>query len=53
VRNVPAEKMERLLRMQAIQRYGTFEDIVNVVDFFLREESAFVTGQVIYLGGVC
>ena len=27
-------------------------DVVNVTDFFLRPESAFVTGQCIYLGGV-
>ena len=52
VRNVPKEKMERLLQMQAIQRFGTFEDISNVLDFFLQEGSHFITGQVIYLGGV-
>ena len=52
VRNVPKEKMDRLLQMQTIQRYGTFEDITNVIDFFLQEESHFITGQVIYLGGV-
>jgi len=27
-------------------------DIANVIDFFIREESDFVTGQVVYLGGV-
>jgi 3-oxoacyl-[acyl-carrier protein] reductase len=52
VRNVPEEKMESLLQMQAIPRYGTFEDISNVLDFFLQEGSDFITGQVIYLGGV-
>ena len=52
VRNVPKEKMERLLQMQAIQRFGTFEDISNVLDFFLQDGSHFITGQVIYLGGV-
>jgi 3-oxoacyl-[acyl-carrier protein] reductase len=31
---------------------ATMEDIVNVVDFFVRAESDYVTGQVIYLGGV-
>ena len=50
---VPAEKMESLLQRQAIRRYGEFRDIANVVDFFIRPESDFVTGQVIYLGGVC
>ena len=52
IRNVPEEKMERLLRMQTIPRFGTFEDISNVLDFFLQDGSHFVTGQVIYLGGV-
>ena len=52
VRNVPQEKMNRLIQRQAIHRYGTFEDVINVADFFLRAESDFVTGQVIYLGGV-
>lgn len=34
------------------RRMGTFEDVANVVDFFLRKESDAVTGQVVYLGGV-
>jgi 3-oxoacyl-[acyl-carrier protein] reductase len=31
---------------------GTMDDVRNVIDFFLREESDFITGQVVYLGGV-
>ena len=52
IRSVPAEKMEALLDRQAVRRYGEFRDITNVTDFFLRPESDFITGQVIYLGGV-
>lgn len=52
VRGVPADKMRQLLDRQAIKRMGTMEDVSNVVDFFLRDESAFITGQVVYLGGV-
>jgi 3-oxoacyl-[acyl-carrier protein] reductase len=52
IRNVPEEKIAELLAQQAIHRMGTFDDVVNVVEFFLRPESAFVTGQTIYLGGV-
>ena len=51
IRNVPSEKIEQLIARQAIRRLGEFRDIANVVDFFLRPESDFVTGQVIYLGG--
>ncbi|MBI5267148.1 MAG: SDR family oxidoreductase [candidate division Zixibacteria bacterium] len=52
IRTVPKEKMDRLLSRQAIPRFGTFEDIANVIDFYLRPESGFVTGQNLYLGGV-
>ena len=52
IRSVPKDKMDSLLARQAINRFGTFEDVSNVIDFFLRKESDFVTGQNIYLGGV-
>lgn len=52
IRAVPREKIDRLLSRQAIRRLGNFEDVANVVDFFLRRESGFVTGQNLYLGGV-
>ncbi len=52
IRNVPADKLEALVQRQAIQRMGRFEDVSNVVDFFIQEGSEFVTGQTIYLGGV-
>ena len=52
IRGVSDEAIERLLRRQAIPRLGEFADVTNVVDFFLRPESGFVTGQIIYLGGV-
>ena len=34
IRNVPKEKIDRLLGRQAISRFGTFPDISNVIDFF-------------------
>jgi len=52
IRNVPSDKIQELLDRQAIQRFGVFEDVLNVVDFYLRKESDFITGQNIYLGGV-
>jgi 3-oxoacyl-[acyl-carrier protein] reductase len=52
IRSVPQDKIEQLLQRQAIQRLGTFEDVLNVIDFFLRPESSFITGQNLYLGGV-
>jgi len=49
---VPEAKLQALLARQAIRRYGEFRDVANVTDFFLAEGSDFITGQVIYLGGV-
>ena len=52
IRNVPRDKLEALIGRQAIKRMGTLEDVSNVVGFFTEPASAFVTGQVVYLGGV-
>jgi len=52
IKNVPKEKMDALMQMQAIHRFGELEDISNVIDFFINDKSEFITGQVIYLGGV-
>jgi 3-oxoacyl-[acyl-carrier protein] reductase len=52
IRNVPADKIRKLLERQAIARLGEFRDVANVIDFFLRPESDFITGQLIYLGGI-
>ena len=51
-RGVPQDKMNRLINRQAIRRFAEFKDVSNVIDFFLKDESDFVTGQVVYLGGV-
>jgi 3-oxoacyl-[acyl-carrier protein] reductase len=52
IRAVPKDKMQRLLDRQAISRFGTFEDVSNVIDFYISMKSNFITGQNIYLGGV-
>ncbi|HEA65404.1 MAG TPA: SDR family oxidoreductase [Desulfobacterales bacterium] len=52
IRSVPKAQIERLLSQQAIPRLGTFADISNVIDFYLKEESNFITGQTLFLGGV-
>lgn len=51
IRSVPKAKMDALLARQAIRRFGEMRDISNVIDFYLRLESDFITGQVVYLGG--
>lgn len=52
IRSVPKEKIHRLLERQAIHRLGTVQDVANVIDFYLKKESDFISGQNIYLGGV-
>jgi 3-oxoacyl-[acyl-carrier protein] reductase len=51
IKGVPKEKINILIKRLAIKRMGCFEDVANVIDFFVRPESGAVTGQVIYLGG--
>ena len=52
IRSIPEEKIESLINSLAIKRYGKVRDVINVIDFFINPESDYVTGQVIYLGGV-
>jgi 3-oxoacyl-[acyl-carrier protein] reductase len=52
IRGVPQEKMDALIARQALGRMGEVRDVINAVDFYLREESDFITGQVLYLGGI-
>jgi 3-oxoacyl-[acyl-carrier protein] reductase len=52
IRSIPEEKIERLINSLSIKRYGKVRDVINVIDFFIKPESDYITGQVIYLGGV-
>lgn len=52
IAGVPENKLNNLLTFQSIKRFGKFEDVSNVIDFFIKPESDFITGQIIYLGGV-
>ncbi|GAB4268628.1 MAG: SDR family oxidoreductase [Opitutales bacterium] len=51
--SVPEDKIHAVIQRQAVKRKGSFDDIAHVCDFLIDEKSSFVTGQVIYLGGVC
>ena len=52
IKNVPKKKIDELIKKQSIKRYGTFDDICNISDFLIKEESNFITGQIIYMGGL-
>ncbi len=51
IRNVPRDKIEEIVNRLAIKRLGEPADVFNVVEFFIRPESDYITGQIIYLGG--
>lgn len=52
IRGVPEEKLDALIGRQAIKRYGEPRDVINVIDFLVQPASDFITGQVVFLGGV-
>lgn len=52
IKAVPKNKIQDLINMQTIKRLGEFEDIKNVIDFYISENSDFISGQTIFLGGV-
>jgi 3-oxoacyl-[acyl-carrier protein] reductase len=52
ISSLTEDKLEDVIKQQAIPRFGNPEDIVNVIDFFIKPESNFITGQVIFLGGL-
>jgi len=52
IKVVPKDKIDEIINMQTIKRFGLFEDISNVTDFFISDKSSFITGQKMYLGGL-
>lgn len=52
IKNVSPDKINKLIERQALKRLGTFDDVVNVIDFYIDKNSDFVSAQVVYLGGV-
>ena len=52
IKSIPKQKIDQVVARQAISRFGTFEDIANVIDFYFQKESGFITGQTLFLGGV-
>lgn len=52
IKAVPKDKIDSLVNQQAIKRLGLFSDVANAADFFISEKSSFISGQILYLGGV-
>ncbi|MDD5220012.1 MAG: SDR family NAD(P)-dependent oxidoreductase [Candidatus Bipolaricaulis sp.] len=49
-KNVSEEKMDNLLKKQAIHRYGEIKEIASVIDFLFV--NPMITGETIYMGGI-
>jgi len=52
IKAVPKNKINDLLQNQSIKRFGEFTDVINVITFLIDKKSNFITGQIIYLGGL-
>lgn len=52
IKGVASDKMDRLIKKQSIQRFGTPKEVATVIDFFLKSENDMVNGQIIYMGGL-
>jgi len=52
IKSIPDGKIDEIIERLAIKRLGKFVDVANVIDFFIKPESDYITGQIIYLGGV-
>ena len=51
IKNIPERKMNDLINRLPLKRLGEFDDIINTLEFLIKPESNFITGQIIYLGG--
>jgi 3-oxoacyl-[acyl-carrier protein] reductase len=49
---LPREQIRSVIGSLPIPRFATADDILNVIDFFASERSAYITAQTIFLGGV-
>jgi 3-oxoacyl-[acyl-carrier protein] reductase len=52
IKNVPKEKIDNLIAQQSINRFGNWQDVLNTINYFIDDKSEFITGQIIYLGGI-
>lgn len=52
IKNVPKSKIDNIVKNMPLKRLGLFRDVSNVIDFFCSDNSDYITGQTIYLGGV-
>ena len=52
ISGIKKDALENVLSRNAIKSTGKMEDVSNAINWLIKPESAAITGQVIYLGGV-
>ena len=52
LKQLPKDKIDKIINNLPIPRYASPDDIINVIDFFASERSSYITAQIIYLGGI-
>ena len=50
IKNIPANKIDKIISQLSSKSYTSIDDILNILDFFIKKESQLVNGQIIYLG---
>jgi 3-oxoacyl-[acyl-carrier protein] reductase len=51
IKGLARHQIEAVVQQLAIKRLGQPRDVFNVIDFFIRPATDYITGQVVYLGG--
>lgn len=52
IKGITAQKIEKLNNSLTLKKFTEFDDIVNILDFFINKRSKNITSQIIYLGGL-
>jgi len=52
LRQLPRDKIDKIIANLPVPRYAQLDDIFNVIDFFSSERSSYITAQTIFLGGI-
>jgi len=52
LKQLPRDKIDKIIADLPVPRYAELDDIFNVIDFFAAKRSSYITAQTIFLGGI-